>query len=1698
MNTQNTTVNFKANMSANSRANHVGRTRPGAGRALRAALWLCVAVSLSAFASCKAVEDAFADFLPVVGGGEDPPRVTGSSPAPGQRGVHKDSPVILTFNKRIEQQKCIGAFTIQPPLPGVFDFTASEMIFTSSRQFRGGETYIVSLTQDCEDANGVDLEEQYNASFSTSNELSPPFILRASARKNATGCLPADIFQDVYPNTGSNSVDVCRESPIVIQFNESMDRGSVERSVNVIPNLVGAFVWSNNDSRVEFRPRDRLENGITYVVNVAETARDIAENQMTDPITFSFTVGTESERPLVTAQDGQVDIAGCTPGMSALLVYGAATGLRNANGICSGIAATDTPSTVILDFSEDMDIATVDAAFSISPAINGNKTWANNPACGITNGSCGANGSRMTFTPVQPWQNATTYTVSLQPNAADAAGNEMGAPHVFSFTVGQDPNLPRVVVQDGRVGNAGNCTLAGSQLATAVDAVYGIRNKLNVCTSAVPGDTNSPIIIDFNEDMNIGTVDAAFNVSPPINGLKAWAASAACVPAEGTCTQNENRMTFTPNQPWQVGTTYTVSIGGGAQDAAGNQLGAPHVFSFTTGQDPEPPNVVTQDGTVQLAGSCVAGQPALTAFPGTGLRNANGVCSSLVGGNVNSPVVVHFSEDMDISTTDGAFTISPPINGNKVWDAAPACGTTQGTCAANTSRLTFTPVQPWQNATTYTVNIQQSARDAAGNQMSAPVAFSFTIGTDPNLPRVVMQDGRVANAGSCTLAGSQLATALDPAQGLRNKMNVCTNAVPGDANSQIIIDFNEDMNIGSVDAAFNISPGINGSKAWVNSAACVPADGTCTQNENRMIFTPNEPWQVGVTYSVSIAGQAQDAAGNQMGAPHVFSFTTGQDPEPPNVVTQDGRVQLGASCAVGQPALTAFPADGLRNAIGVCSSNVAGNVNSPVIIHFSEDMDISTTDGAFSVSPPLNGNKVWDTAPACGSTQGTCAGNSSRLTFTPIQSWLNATTYTVTINQNARDAAGLTLPAAYSFSFTIGSDTTLPTVTSIQGDVLGDCDADNETTLTNLIGDLCFLGGQQRIRVNFSEAMDPAVTGGAFSISPQVQGAINWLPAGCQIPNPSTCTSMEFVPSQALTLNQQYQITISTNAQDLAGNRLAVPDILYASTGDGTPPDIVAPTINNLSSDQVGAGCDGNGSESLVAGFVNNVCTDNGGTGAGALINVQFSEPMDQAATASAFSISPNVSGIITFAGNNLRFVATQALDPTTQYRVSISNGARDLAGNTVASSFTRFFNTTAVGGYPGVTSINVGTGAGACSGGAATDMLTNNIFNACPNNNAISVVFTEPMNQTATENAFSISPRVDGTFNWVGNVMTLTPDRALDPNRRYEVQLSTQVEDLQGHKLQSAVSGSFIAGGLDATPPTVVQVRFEQPNAGADACVAPPNDAIVGAGTLTNDVCRATPIEIQFSEPMNQGATASAVNITSATYAISWPAPNLMRITPLGSGFDSGSSHNLTVGTGAQDAGGNNIALQFALSFVAENTSPRVDAIGVESHGAGCDSFGDNGTAVGVRTWTAGACWWDADLPIRSPVNYVFQGQDTPCGLGRPEDNFRIIFNKPMDTGATINAIRLRRLSPPIHTIQLGRADWTDGNRVVTLHFAAQEAVNCGGASGFGGGDLDLGPTNTPAVGGLPLYSIEVERSARDASGETLPANFFFVFEGD
>ena len=77
-------------------------------------------------------------------------------------------------------------------------------------------------------------------------------------------------------------------------------------------------------------------------------------------------------------------------------------------------------------------------------------------------------------------------------------------------------------------------------------------------------------------------------------------------------------------------------------------------------------------------------------------------------------------------------------------------------------------------------------------------------------------------------------------------------------------------------------------------------------------------------------------------------------------------------------------------------------------------------------------------------------------------------------------------------------------------------------------------------------------------------------------------------------------------------------------------------------------------------------------------------------------------------------------------------------------------------------------------------------------------ITFSEPMNQASAQQAFAISPAINGAFSWSssGSVMTFTPSRSLQPGTVYVVNLDTRATDLAGNPLPAPTSFNFTTLG--------------------------------------------------------------------------------------------------------------------------------------------------------------------------------------------------------------------------------------------------------------------------------------------------------------
>jgi len=335
----------------------------------------------------------------------------------------------------------------------------------------------------------------------------------------------------------------------------------------------------------------------------------------------------------------------------------------------------------------------------------------------------------------------------------------------------------------------------------------------------------------------------------------------------------------------------------------------------------------------------------------------------------------------------------------------------------------------------------------------------------------------------------------------------------------------------------------------------------------------------------------------------------------------------------------------------------------------------------------------------------------------------------------------------------------------------------------------------------------------------------------------------------------------------------------------------------------------------------------------GTTIKVTFSEAMNQPATEGAFSISPAMSGMSNWEANSLLFSSDNPFSYNTQYTISISTSAKDQAGNYLETEFSWQFTTTSV-----------------------IDITPPTILDIIPEGTDVSVdtkiavAFSESMQKEFTEYAFSISPSVKGTFQWVGATLSFIPSLPLDYETEYFVTISTKAQDLVGNNLESDYSWSFITELLqDTTPPTV---KYKSPK---------------GFDILVN-----TTIQIAFSEKMEKTATEHAFSIIPNILengTLDWLGDATLTFTPYFP-LAYGTIYNVTISTGAKNLMGNNLEEDVSWSFTTMN-KPETDGgdgDGTDGDGNGGEDGIDKGSGDEHNEWE----YWEPIITILTIIGTV------------------------------------------------------------------------------------------------------------------------------
>jgi hypothetical protein len=520
-----------------------------------------------------------------------------------------------------------------------------------------------------------------------------------------------------------------------------------------------------------------------------------------------------------------------------------------------------------------------------------------------------------------------------------------------------------------------------------------------------------------------------------------------------------------------------------------------------------------------------------------------------LGVALNAPITATFSEVMDpLTINTGSFDLYDGLM------PVPGAVTYVGVTAI------FTPLGGLDAEITYSATIHDSARDLAGNPLAMDYVWNFTTGMVP--------DTTAPEVSSTTPANGELDVAF---------------------NAPVTATFSEVMDPLTIDTgSFDLYDGL------------MPVPGAVTYVGVTAIFTPLDVLDPETTFTATVHDSATDLAGNPMIGDYSWSFTTGQGPdgERPRVT-----FTVPADDATGVPIggdILAVFSEAMNPATITTASFTVQQLGTPVVgtvtyagltatFHPASDLDPYTiysatiTTAAEDLSGnPLEANFVWnyETGASADTTRPTVLSTipedgdidvvldtSVSVTFNEAMDPLSITTasftledglgliggavtlvgstavfhptsdldseteYFATVTTDATDLAGNALAADYLWSFTTGLDL--------------DAGAP-EVILTNPEDAEIDVPIDTTVNATFSEAMDPlSITTATFELT----GPGPTVVLGTVLYDVMSLIGT-FTPDADLLPQTTYTATITTGAEDLAGNGLAADYVWSFSTGE--------------------------------------------------------------------------------------------------------------------------------------------------------------------------------------------------------------------------------------------------------------------------------------------------------------------------------------------------------------------------------------------------------------------------------------------------------------------------------------------------------------------------------------------------------------------
>lgn len=535
----------------------------------------------------------------------------------------------------------------------------------SSMNFEVGKTYTVEIDSTVEDIHGNRMVKNHSFSFT------PEPSLRVRDTSPANG--DTANFNDYYSS-----------NRIVLSFNSALTSSSLS-SLKINPTVNGKWTLDqSNPSIAYFTPTIGFSFMTQYQISADQGMSDKYGNVLPQPFLSTFTTS-----PFTVLTTSPAD------GSENVYIY-------------SG-------TSISLALSGQIEPATVNSAFSITPAIQGNLN---------------ASGNQISFNSNEQLLPGTKYTVSLATTLLAKNGTPLSSPYSFSFTTDEfrvnntepyqgtssvSPNTQIRFTFNSTIDQAsalsafsikpsvnGNFSFSNSDNRTFVfiptqPLQYGTQYTVTISSSmkSVGGVglkdpyelqfTTTPfqvysttpsnnsyntsenyIAVSFTGDLDTGSVRNSFSITPA---------------TAGNFTFYTNQFLFTPSKPLSAGKKYTVTLSTGIKGKDGSSLQSPYTFSFTT-----TPFQITNYS------------------PGNGSTNVYRSTS----------IYIYTNQNVNQSSATTAFSISPTVAGN---------------IYTNGNSFYFTPQSQFAPNTTYIFTVSTKLKSINGDTLLFPQSSSFKTGS---------------------------------------------------------------------------------------------------------------------------------------------------------------------------------------------------------------------------------------------------------------------------------------------------------------------------------------------------------------------------------------------------------------------------------------------------------------------------------------------------------------------------------------------------------------------------------------------------------------------------------------------------------------------------------------------------------------------------------------------------------------------------------------------------------------------------------------------------------------------------------------------------------------------------------------------------------------------------------------------------------